>query len=320
MNYQHAFHAGNFADVMKHTALALVISRLRLKEKPFRVVDTHAGAGLYDLRSDEAQRGAEWQRGIARLIGAVEGGTLPKGILESLAPYLDAVRAVQPDGERCAIYPGSASIAASLLRPQDRLHANERQAAIAEKLRAALRHAKGARVTQGDGWALPASVLPPPERRAVVLIDPPFEDAGELERLSNALKDGHRRFQSGIFLLWYPIKDRRAIVRFHRAVANSGAQEVLACEILIQSDRHASRLNGCGLIVANPPYGFAQTYAAILAECTKLLAVGPDADYTVADLMMKANAEDGGQSERHASPKHRLSRGPRDKSSGRKAR
>ena len=293
MNYRHAFHAGNFADVMKHAALADIITYLKAKDKPFRLIDTHAGRGLYQLSGPgetaaQADRTGEWRDGIARVLTAFDApgpGGPEDRVSTTLKPYLTVLRALQPqtrsdavdDGSRAAIavYPGSPLIAARLMRADDRLHANEMHEEDGLALARQLAGDKRVRVTSGDGWQLLRANLPPPERRGLVLIDPPFEEGGELQRLRDGLEEGLRRFGAGIFVLWYPIKDRRPIETFYRQVSSSPAKEIIACELLVRSDRVVDRLNGCGLVVANPPFGFAERFRPVLAFLAK--ALGKDA-------------------------------------------
>jgi 23S rRNA (adenine2030-N6)-methyltransferase len=201
MNYRHAFHAGNFADVIKHIALARILTYLHEKPAAFRVIDTHAGAGLYDLTGNEAERGGEWRTGIARLMQA----RLSERVMMLVAPYLDIVRAFNPHRDLTA-YPGSPLVTRALLRPQDRLVACELEPNTRRQLINALYNDQQARVVDLDGWtALPAFV-PPNERRGLVLIDPPFESRDEFARLANGFSAAHAKWPTGIFLLWYPGK------------------------------------------------------------------------------------------------------------------
>ena len=219
MNYRHAFHAGGFADVIKHIVLVRILIYLQEKPAAFRVIDSHAGAGLYDLTSAEALRGGEWQTGIARLMQArFSAATLPL-----VTPYLDIVRAFNPPGELKA-YPGSPLIARALLRPQDRLTACEVESSARKHLIDALRRDPQARVVDLDGWtALPAFV-PPNERRGLVLVDPPFEAKDEFERLADGFSEAFAKWPTGSYLLWYPVKSRRATDELARHVAGVGGR------------------------------------------------------------------------------------------------
>src|SRR6476620_4294310 len=212
MNYRHAFHAGSFADVIKHIVLVRILIHLQDKPAAFRVIDTHAGAGLYDLTRDEARRGGEWLTGIARLMQA----RFSENTAPLIKPYLDIVRAFNPPGKLEA-YPGSPLIARALLRPQDRLVACEVEPAARKQLIDALRRDTQARVVDLDGWmALPAFV-PPNERRGLVLIDPPFE------RLQRGFAEAFAKWPTGSYLIWYPVKSRRATDELARSVAVAAA-------------------------------------------------------------------------------------------------
>src|SRR6476659_4060218 len=215
MNYRHAFHAGGFADVIKHIVLVRMLVYLQDKPAAFRVIDTHAGAGVYDLTGEEARRGGEWLTGIARVMQARFSETT----MPLVAPYLDIVRAFNRERDLKA-YPGSPLIARALLRPQDRLTACEVEPNARKRLIDALRRDTQARVVDLDGWvALPAFV-PPNERRGLVLIDPPFEQKDEFERLGSGFAEAFAKWPSGSYLLWYPVKSRRASERLASHVAD----------------------------------------------------------------------------------------------------
>ncbi len=249
MNYRHAFHAGNFADVHKHSVLARILLHLRRKPAAFRVIDTHAGAGRYDLFAPEPSRSGEWHDGIERVWEAKR----QQGPDAFLAPYLDAVAALNPDG-RLRAYPGSPLIVKHLLRPQDRLIACELEPRSAATLAAALRGDARAKAVTIDGWTALGAYVPPKERRGLVLIDPPFEDAGEFMRLSGALAAAHRKWPSGIYLVWYPIKDRGAPDALARRLQKLAVPSVLRCELTLGPPRAEAGLVGSGLIVVNPPF------------------------------------------------------------------
>jgi 23S rRNA (adenine2030-N6)-methyltransferase len=282
MNYRHAYHAGNFADVLKHAVLALTIDYLKRKEQPFRVIDTHAGCGRYALDAVEAAKTGEWRRGIGRLAGP-DADPLPPEIAQTMAPYLDAVRAENPPGQ-LSVYPGSPLISRRLLRAQDMLVVNELHPEDAEHLKAALGRDRRVRLLQLDGWVALKSLLPPKERRGVVLIDPPFEEKGELARLIEGLGQALSRFATGVYLVWYPIKDPKPVLEFQRAVSELAGPEMLQAELLVQDGRVSDRLNGCGLIIVNPPYLLKDQLASILPELSRRLAVAPGASYRLESL------------------------------------
>jgi len=274
MNYRHGFHAGNFADVIKHIVLVRILVHLQDKPAAFRVIDSHAGAGRYDLTSDEAQRGGEWLTGIARVMQARFSQTT----LPLLAPYLDIVRAFNPQTELTA-YPGSPLIARALLRPQDRLTACEVEPTARKRLIDALRRDIQARVVDLDGWvALPAFV-PPKERRGLVVIDPPYEAKDEFERIGAGFAAAFAKWPTGSYLLWYPAKSRRATDNLARQVARlagAGASPAtsLRLEFSVAPQAADDRLTSAGLLLVNPPWRLAAELRAILPELEKPLGIG----------------------------------------------
>ena len=268
MNYQHAFHAGNFADVHKHAVLARIICYLKAKPAALRVIDTHAGAGRYDLRSAEATRGGEWQEGIARLLDR----PLPDEVRALLAPYLDVVRNLNPGG-RLRVYPGSPLVALALIRPQDRLVACELEPRAAAALQAVLRDRR-AKALAIDGWTALGAYVPPKERRGVVLVDPPFEDAADFTRLASALAAAHRKWPTGIYLLWYPIKERDAPDALARRLRKLAMASVLRCEIILGPPRADAGLVGSGLIVVNPPFQLDADLKVLLPALGEAFAAG----------------------------------------------
>jgi 23S rRNA (adenine2030-N6)-methyltransferase len=274
MNYRHAFHAGGFADVIKHLVLVRILTYLHEKPAAFRVIDSHAGAGRYDLTGEEARRGGEWLTGIARMMQArfsEDAGKL-------VAPYLDIVRAFNPQRDLQA-YPGSPLIARALLRPQDRLVACEVAPAPRKQLIDALRRDTQARVVDLDGWtALPAFV-PPNERRGLVLIDPPFEQPDEFERLARVFAETFTKWPTGIYLLWYPVKSRRATETLARQVADTcrsagAADKCLRLEFSVAPIAEGRGLTSTGLLIVNPPWTLATELKTILPELQKPLGQG----------------------------------------------
>jgi 23S rRNA (adenine2030-N6)-methyltransferase len=286
MNYRHAYHAGNFADVLKHTVLALVIAYLKRKEAPIRIIDTHAGRGRYALDSEEAAKTDEWQGGIGRFLGA-DAKPLPADVAGLMAPYLDAVRA-ENGGAGLRVYPGSPLIARRLMRAQDALVVNELHPEERAQLQATLGRDRRVKVMALDGWIALRSLLPPKERRGLVLIDPPFEAERELERLAQGLAQGLRRFQTGVYLAWYPIKDPKPVARFHAALAALGKPELLCVELMLRRPVAPERLNGCGLVVANPPHTLAEQLATLLPELTRRMGEGRAARHRIEPIAAKA--------------------------------
>jgi 23S rRNA (adenine2030-N6)-methyltransferase len=265
MNYRHAFHAGNFADCLKHAALVGVLLHLRKKPAPFAVIDTHGGRGLYDIGSAEAKKTGEAQAGIARLL---ECESVP-GILD---PYRDMVRGF---GE--GIYPGSPVIAAKLLRAQDRLVAIEKHPDEYAALAAALGPEKRARIVQGDYARELPRLLPPAERRGLVLIDPPYEAPDEFASATRMVIAAQARFATGIFLFWYPAKERALVDASAGDMLNAGISSLLKVELNVgvakgPGGEGRGRLSSAGLLVVNPPFGFADEMRGIMPFLERHLA------------------------------------------------
>ncbi len=248
MNYRHAFHAGNFADVVKHVLLTLALAHLRRKEAAFRVIDTHAGTGRTHLDSNEAVRGGEWQGGIGRIWDR-DLGPAAEALL---APYREALRRFNPDGE-LKIYPGSPLLIAHCLRAQDRLIACELETGAAQALTRNLRGDRRVKAIAIDGWTALAAYIPPKERRGLVLIDPPFEQRDELARLADAIVNAHAKWRTGMLLAWYPIKDLRETADFARTLAKSSLENSLRIE-LSREGVSGTALRGTGMIAVHPPF------------------------------------------------------------------
>ncbi len=265
MNYRHAYHAGNFADVVKHAVLALLVDRLKAKDSAFCVLDTHAGIGRYDLRSVPAQKTGEFKSGIGRLLER-ETRSLPA----ELKPYLGAVRALNGSGG-LRWYPGSPRLVRSLMRGQDQLILFELHPEDAAALSELFARDRQVTVRQADGYIGLKAVLPPPQRRGLVLIDPPFEKRDEFETLLRGLRQAHRRWATGQYLVWYPIKDRAPVAEFHQALKASGIERVLIAEFLLRPDDDAERLNGCGLVLINPPWKLDATLEELLSALAGIL-------------------------------------------------
>ena len=268
MNYRHAFHAGSFSDVLKHAVLARILVHLKRKEAPFRFIDTHAGAGRYDLSGDEARRSPEWREGIARVLMARP----PAPVGELLRPYLQAVGPHDAEG-RPSAYPGSPAIAQTLMRAQDRIALCEANPDEREALIAALGRDRRLSIVSTDGYVALNAYLPPKERRGVILIDPPFEAPGEAGGIVHALERGLRKWPTGAYVAWRPIRDARDDARFLNAVAALGAPNVLRLELDIGPGpigAHGQEpLTRAGLLVVNPPHplvGEARTLLPWLAQ------------------------------------------------------
>ena len=268
MNYRHAFHAGNFADVMKHVMLVRVLCHLRRKDKPFRVIDTHAGTGFYDLASEEAERTLEWQGGVGRLEEPF--GPDVEHLLAAYREVLQSAR--QRHGAR--VYPGSPLIIRELLRKQDRAVLAELHPADGALLTERFNAVANMKVLRLDGWTALHGLIPPKERRGLVLVDPPYEEQGEFDRLVKEIARAVAKWPTGIYMAWYPIKDPSATKRVAAALADAVARPVLRLELMIERPDDVSRLNGCGLFVVNPPWMIEEEASLILPALTERLAQG----------------------------------------------
>lgn len=265
MNYRHAFHAGNFADVFKHTILVGLVDALKTKPGAFCVLDTHAGRGSYDLSSEEAQRTGEFREGVARLMF----GDIQPPLLQR---YIDEVRRCD-DSTPLKRYPGSPLLVSLMLREQDRGVFCELQPEEAAALKQALRGDARSAAHQRDGYAAMKAFLPPPERRGLVLIDPPFEaQDGEFRIIESALDTALQRWPTGLYAIWYPIKRRSGVMPFQRWLSRCGAKSVLNAELMIHPDTSPLRLNGCGMAIINPPWQFDAQLVQTLPTLTQWLA------------------------------------------------
>jgi 23S rRNA (adenine2030-N6)-methyltransferase len=256
VNYRHAFHAGNFADVHKHVVLLALLERLKQKPKPLFYLDTHAGRGWYDLRAEDATRGGEWREGIARLAGRAARSA-------DLLRYLQATHAV---GAAPTRYPGSPVVALGALRGGDRAVLVEQQPGEAQALKQSTLGKRNVAVVCGDGYAALKTYLPPRENRGLVLIDPPYEAESEFTDAERALRLGLSRWPNGTFALWYPITAGTQAQRLNAALQASGLRKLLRLELTVRPADSPIGLNGSGLVIANPPWKFEREMAAALAE------------------------------------------------------
>ena len=281
MNYRHAFHAGNFADVLKHAVTALCLEHLKNKTKPFRVIDTHAGLGLYDLTGDAARRSPEFEDGIARVMDADR----PQAVEAALAPLLAAVSAVNDPGALNA-YPGSPEIAARLVREMDRIHLCELHAEDARRLDQ--RYARDARVKveAREGYAALKSLVPPREKRGLVLVDPPFEDRDEMAHMAEAIMPAIERWPTGTYVFWRPLKDLWAAERFDVGLAEwliseqrIDPEKILRADLWIRDLSAEGKLAGAGVVVVNPPYTLEDQLLSLLPWLCETLAQGDGAGW-----------------------------------------
>ena len=276
MNYRHGFHAGNFADVLKHVSLLLCLARLKTKEKPFFILDTHAGRGVYDLTGEDALRSPEWRDGVERLIHAdIKGRSADDG----LVPYRTALAGyTSPDGLRT--YPGSPKLIAGALRPQDRMVFNELHPIDREALKATFADDARVRTTSDDAYIALKANLPPTERRGLVLIDPPFEAPDEFDRLSRGLAQAKKRWASGGYLIWRPLKHLDRAEAFDDALrADWPADAFLRADLWVRALGQPGKLAGAGLIFLNPPYGVRESLEAVLPALAETLAQGDGAGW-----------------------------------------
>jgi len=268
MNYRHAFHAGNFADVLKHVVLMMLVEHLKKKPAPFFFLDTHAGGGTYDLSLGESQRSGEYKNGIGRLLEFPEA-TLPAAV----AGYVRLVKdCAGPGRSAITAYPGSPTIVAKLRRPDDRLVLAETHAREAQSLRALLGRQKLVSVLESDGYAAVKAQLPPRENRGLVLIDPPYESDLEFDRILAALETGHERWPTGTFCVWYPLTERAAPLRFRRNLERSGIRKVLDCTLSVMPADTPVAMHGSGLVIVNPPWLLDERLAELLPDLHRLLA------------------------------------------------
>lgn len=263
MNYRHAFHAGNHADVLKHIVLTRLIALMSRKEQPFAYLDTHAGLGLYDLQGDQASRTGEYLEGVARLWGR-------KDLPAMTADYMQVLHKMNPEGE-LRYYPGSPELARRLARSQDRVLLNEKHPEDGVMLKANMKGDRRVAVHLGEGWHVPRALLPVAEKRAVMLIDPPFEKLDEMQRCVESLKDAISRMRQTVVAIWYPIKDKRQLRRFYQDLAASGAPKLLQVELFVHPLDTPNSLNGSGLAIANPPWGLEEELRELLPWLAKTL-------------------------------------------------
>lgn len=268
MNYRHDYHAGNFADVMKHAVLTRILAHLAAKPAPFRYIETHAGSGAYDLSGTRAEATGEWRRGIGRVLAA----DFAAPVRDLVAPYLDivgpAVRSAPP------YYVGSPAIAAALLRPQDKMLLCELHPEAHESLEAMAGADRRAKVVAIDGYVGLKAFVPPVERRGLVLIDPPFEDPQEFARLGSALDLAWRKWRTGIFMAWYPVKDAAVAGDFVNALRGGKIERVLRLELQVDEPRPARPLARSGLVVVNPPFRLEAEARLIFPALAACLATG----------------------------------------------
>jgi 23S rRNA (adenine2030-N6)-methyltransferase len=246
--------------------VARIVEYLKQKDKAFRVIDTHAGIGLYDLGSGEAAKTGEWQGGAAKVLEA----TFSPPVSDLIAPWMKAVRSVNSD-KTLRKYPGSPKLVKMLLRKQDRLSAIELHPEDARLLARQFADDFQVRVIELDGWLALGAHLPPKEKRGLVLVDPPFEEPAEFMRILSGLRSAHARWPGGIYALWYPIKDRKAVGQFRKDLKATGIRKILDTELYIRGPSPEARLDGTGMIIVNPPFTLEAELKAILPELARVM-------------------------------------------------
>lgn len=255
-SYRHIYHAGNFADVMKHALLTLLVRAMQRKDTPFCYLDTHGGIGRYDLRSEQAQKTGEFHQGIEPVLAAASP---PAG----LSDYLAAVRACN-HGDFLDYYPGSPRVTRFLLRPQDRMVLSELNPVDILTLKQEFAGDRQVAVHLKDAYAGLKAFLPPPEKRALILIDPAFERKDEYARLIQGLLEAHARFPTGVYAIWYPIMSRALVNRFYADIQASGLAKILRCELIIRASDDRSIMSGSGMLIINPPWQLEEQVRPVL--------------------------------------------------------
>lgn len=282
LSYRHAFHAGNFADVLKHSVLTLVLDYMGRKDKGFSYIDSHSGAGIYQLEDEYAQKTGEYKDGIARLVKAHQ---LKQPIPQPLLPYIELILSLNSDAETgLSLYPGSPGIARQFSRRQDSAHLFELHPTDINFLTEYCQRWSKSFVKQSDGYQGVLSLLPPPSRRAVVLIDPPYELKEDYEKAVQTLIDGYRKFATGTYILWYPVVKRALVDEMQARFGRSQVKNLLQVEFCQQSDTLEYGMTGTGLFIINPPWQLSEQLQQILPYMQQTLGQS-GSSYRVEQLM-----------------------------------
>ncbi|HDR1102746.1 23S rRNA (adenine(2030)-N(6))-methyltransferase RlmJ [Pasteurella multocida] len=274
LSYRHSFHAGNHADVLKHLVLMLIIENLQQKEKGFYYLDTHAGVGRYRLFSEEAEKTAEFEQGIARLW---QRDDLP----EEVARYIKLIKQVNYGGKALRYYAGSPLIAAKMLRPQDRALLTELHPSDYPLLRNNFKEFDNVTTKRDNGFQQLKATLPPKERRGLVLIDPPYELKEDYDLVVNAIEEGYKRFATGIYAIWYPVVLRQQTKRILKGLEKTGIRKILQIELAVRPDSDQRGMTASGMIVINPPWTLTQQMQNILPYLTNVLVPEGTGNWTV---------------------------------------
>lgn len=285
MNYRHAYHAGNFADVVKHIILTRVLTYFKRKEAPFFVLDTHAGVGRYDLKSIEAQKTLEYESGIARLLEKTQDA--PVDVQELVTPFIELVQSLNP--EKFQTYPGSPMVAQSMIRRSDRLSLVELHPDDYSALNENFNWAKNTKTHHLDAWLAMKAQLPPREKRGLVLIDPPFEDRDEFNAILRALYEAHKRFPNGTYMMWYPIKDMPMIASFKKVLSGMDIGRTLDVSLMIDQPTTSQKFIGTGMVIVNPPYVLRQELELLLPWLTSLFETAKGrGSYAITELVKES--------------------------------
>jgi len=274
LSYRHSFHAGNHADVLKHLVLMLIIENLQQKEKGFYYLDTHAGVGRYRLFSEEAEKTAEFEQGIARLW---QRDDLP----EEVARYIKLIKQVNYGGKALRYYAGSPLIAAKMLRSQDRALLTELHPSDYPLLRNNFKEFDNVTTKRYNGFQQLKATLPPKERRGLVLIDPPYELKEDYDLVVNAIEEGYKRFATGIYAIWYPVVLRQQTKRILKGLEKTGIRKILQIELAVRPDSDQRGMTASGMIVINPPWTLTQQMQIILPYLTNVLVPEGTGSWTV---------------------------------------
>ncbi|HVY53251.1 MAG TPA: 23S rRNA (adenine(2030)-N(6))-methyltransferase RlmJ [Gammaproteobacteria bacterium] len=282
MNYRHLFHAGNFADVVKHVVIVGLIASLLRKDKPFCFLDTHAGKGYYDLMSEIAQKNKEHKDGIMKILSQEN----PPGLIKRYLGSIQKINSRLSESRFASMrfYPGSPFIVRPFLRPGDRIIATELHPQEYQALKKACDYDRQISTHQMDGYLGLKAFLPPKERRGLVLIDPPYENPDEFRHLIKALTVALKRWETGIYAIWYPIKERTLVDQFHHALKETVKKEIMIVELSIYPEDVPSHLNGCGMAIINPPWKFDQEMNNVIPWLWKVLNIGHKGAHRVYQL------------------------------------
>ncbi|MBX3529979.1 MAG: 23S rRNA (adenine(2030)-N(6))-methyltransferase RlmJ [Rhizobiaceae bacterium] len=288
MNYRHIYHAGNFADVFKHAVLTRIVEYLKRKEGAFRVIDTHAGTGFYDLSSEQAQKTGEWNGGIGKVLYA----DLPGEAAALLEPYLDIVARFNV-GHPFRFYPGSPTIVRELLRGNDRLTAIELHPEDAFSLKTRFSGDFQTRIIELDGWLALGAHVPPKEKRGLVLVDPPFEAEDEFDRIVDRLNTAWHRWPGGTYAIWYPVKDRLKVEQFRSDLAAAGIPKIIDVSLMIRPYSDVPQLDGSGMIVVNPPFVLEAEMRTMLPVLAQRLGQDGGGSFNLETLASETGADQG---------------------------